>query len=98
MQKIILKRNHRAASLSCETMNADINWVANEERYAMVRVRTDIGISCILHISPNVQGSIFDFSHAGLAFSLSIDRITVVENEIVGLVFWLETDGDGALR
>lgn len=90
MNKVILTRRNRSAFLGCETVDASIDWLANEEGQTMVNVHTDIGITCMLNISPNIQGSIFEFNRDGRSFTLSIDRIKIEQGEIVKMIFLAE--------
>lgn len=90
MREIILTCNDRYADLGCKTVDANLEWLANESGYAIVRLYTDIGICCMLHLSPSVHGSIFEFCRGGRSFILSVDNVGVEHGEIVQLTFLAE--------
>ena len=92
MQKITLTRKARSANIGHILIDASIDWRFTEANHAIVRVHTPFCMNCMLHISPYIQGTIFEFFHQGISFSLSVDKIILHDGEIVTMRFFSESN------
>lgn len=87
MRKCCLSRPQQRIFIGNEFIDANLKWLITTEDHAVIRLTSSMGISCVLHISPHIRGSIFEFRQGELSLSLTVENITVHDGEIVELVF-----------
>lgn len=89
MQRIMLDRVKQVVVVPEREFNVTVKWVANEDGAAIVRLTTDVGIACMLNISRDVHGSIFDFMHQGKGVEFVIENVVSCGDEITQMIFLL---------
>lgn len=89
MKRITLSKLKQAVILPETPFKATIKWVAREKGHAILRLSTDIGIACVLNISKDVRGSIFDFMYKGMGLELIIENVVSCDDEITQMIFLL---------
>ncbi len=67
-----------------------IKWHAREEGSAIVSLASNIGLSCFLHVSPELHGSIFDFRFEDQMITLVVDYVIAEKGQITRMNFLLE--------
>lgn len=86
MKRITLDTLKQSVLLPNTQFKATVKWVARENGYAILRLTTDIGIACVLYISKDLHGSIFDFVFQSKRLELIVENVTMVEGEISQIV------------
>lgn len=81
MPKVVLP-NHK--------FDLTANWIGNENGHALLRFKSKIGITCLLNISKELRGSIFEFTFKGKRLDLVVESITTCNDEITAIVLLID--------
>lgn len=87
MDKISLTRKHNKADIKKPKLDGYIKWLTTHNDNAVVRVTTNIGINCILHINPQLRGSIFEFENKDVHLTVSLESLICEYEVIKGMMF-----------
>lgn len=87
MQRIHLTTDNKEHILEQLPKRGYLRWLGVEENHAIVRVKLGLGFSCMLHIYPAMQGSIFTVCLKRKRVELVLESIIMTNGNITALVF-----------
>lgn len=90
MDYLTFTRLGQKHKLSHPGLKGELKWLAVEEDAAIVSLSTSAGINCVLHVSPELRGSLFDFHYKDYRFILIADYVLTRDAKIYKMNFLVE--------
>lgn len=82
MQRTLLNELDQSVKLSIKKIDIEIKWIGKEQGNAIIRFITNIGFQCLLHLSQDLHGSVFELTHQQQHISLIVDAIKTDQGEV----------------